>query len=229
VPEVVDALHRLDTDPDVAVIIIARGGGSIEDLLPFSDETLIRAVAEVRTPVVSAIGHEQDSPLLDLVADVRASTPTDAARRVVPDVAEQLALIGQLRSRARRCLAGRLDRELSWLASTRSRPALAAPAREVQRRQEDVSALAERGRRRLEAMLDRADDGLAHTRARLLALSPAATLRRGYAIVQRADGTVVRSAAEVALGERITIRLAEDQLTAVAEAANQSARGSNLR
>ena len=131
VTEVVDALHRLDADPSVDVIIIARGGGSIEDLLPFSDETLIRAVAEARTPVVSAIGHEQDSPLLDLVADVRASTPTDAARRVVPDVAEQFALIGQLRGRARRCLAGRLDRELSWLASMRSRPALAAPAREI--------------------------------------------------------------------------------------------------
>ena len=225
VTEVVDALHRLDADPEVAVIIIARGGGSIEDLLPFSDETLIRAVADVRTPVVSAIGHEQDSPLLDLVADVRASTPTDAARRVVPEVAEQLALIGQLRGRARRCLAGRLDRELSWLASTRSRPALAAPAREVQRRQESISALAERGRRRLEAMLDRADDGVAHTRARLLALSPAATLRRGYAIVQRADGAVVRAAAQVAPGERLTLRLAEDQLTAVAEAANQSAAG----
>ncbi len=117
VPEVVDALHRLDADPDVAVIIIARGGGSIEDLLPFSDETLIRAVADVRTPVVSAIGHEQDSPLLDLVADVRASTPTDAARRVVPEVAEQLALIGQLRGRARRCLAGR------WTASSAGWPA----------------------------------------------------------------------------------------------------------
>ena len=224
VPEVVDALHRLDADPDVAVIIIARGGGSIEDLLPFSDETLIRAVADVRTPVVSAIGHEQDSPLLDLVADVRASTPTDAARRVVPEVAEQLALIGQLRGRARRCLAG-LDGELGWLASVRSRPALAAPAREVQRRQEAISALAERGRRRLEAMLDRADDGVAHTRARLLALSPAATLGRGYAIVQQADGAVVRAAAQVAPGERLTLRLAEDQLTAVAEAANQSVAG----
>ena len=225
VAEVVDALHRLDADPDVAVIIIARGGGSIEDLLPFSDETLIRAVADVHTPVVSAIGHEQDSPLLDLVADVRASTPTDAARRVVPEVAEQLALIGQLRGRARRCLAGRLDRELGWLASMRSRPALAAPAREVQRRQESISALAERGRRRLEAMLDRADDGVAHTRARLLALSPAATLGRGYAIVQQADGAVVRAAAQVAPGERLTLRLAEDQLTAVAEAANQSVAG----
>jgi exodeoxyribonuclease VII large subunit len=225
VQEVVDALHRLDADPDVAVIIIARGGGSIEDLLPFSDEALIRAVADARTPVVSAIGHEQDSPLLDLVADVRASTPTDAARRVVPEVAEQLALIGQLRGRARRCLAGRLDHELGWLASMRSRPALAAPAREVQRRQEAISALTERGRRRLEAMLDRAGDGVTHTRARLLALSPAATLRRGYAIVQRADGTVVWAAAQVAPGDRLTLRLAEDQLTAVAEAAGQSAAG----
>ncbi len=223
VPEVVDALHRLDADPSVDVIVIARGGGSIEDLLPFSDETLLRAVAEVHTPVVSAIGHEQDSPLLDLVADVRASTPTDAARRVVPDVAEQLALIGQLRGRARRCLAGRLERETAWLASMRSRPALAAPARDVQRRQEAVSALADRGRRHLAALLDRAEDGVAHTRARLLALSPAATLRRGYAIVQLPDGTVVRVAAQVPPGARMTIRLAEDQLTAVADTASQVA------
>jgi exodeoxyribonuclease VII large subunit len=137
-------------------------------------------------------------------------------------VAEQLALIGQLRGRARRCLAGRLDRETSWLASLRSRPALAAPARDVQRRQESVTALTERGRRCLAALLDRAEDGVAHTRARLLALSPAATLRRGYAIVQRPDGTVVRVAAQVPAGGRITIRLAEDQLSAVAEAANQA-------
>src|ERR1700730_11705968 len=116
VSEIVEALQELDADPAVDVIIITRGGGSIEDLLPFSDESLVRAVAACRTPVVSAIGHEQDAPLLDYVADVRASTPTDAARRVVPDVAEQLALITQLRGRARRCLAGRLDRESSWLA-----------------------------------------------------------------------------------------------------------------
>ena len=124
VAEVIDALQRLDADPAVDVIIIARGGGSIEDLLPFSDETLVRAVAACQTPVVSAIGHEQDTPLLDLVADVRASTPTDAARRVVPDVAEQLALIAQLRGRARRCLTGRLDRESS-LAGGRAVPARA--------------------------------------------------------------------------------------------------------
>src|SRR6202020_1172634 len=122
VGEIVDALHRLDADPSVDVIVIARGGGSIEDLLPFSDEDLIRAVAAAKSPVVSAIGHEQDTPLLDLVADVRASTPTDAARRVVPDVSEQVALITQVRGRARRCLTGRMDRETAWLADMRSRP-----------------------------------------------------------------------------------------------------------
>src|SRR5438128_443755 len=100
VTEVMDALRALERDPHVDVIVIARGGGSLEDLLPFSDEALCRAVSACFTPVVSAIGHEQDTPLLDLVADLRASTPTDAAKRVVPDVAEQLALVTQLRDRA---------------------------------------------------------------------------------------------------------------------------------
>jgi exodeoxyribonuclease VII large subunit len=215
VADVIDSLQRLDADPAIEVIIIARGGGSIEDLLPFSDESLIRAVAACQTPVVSAIGHEQDAPLLDYVADARASTPTDAARRVVPDVAEQLALIGQLRGRARRCLTGRLDRESSVLAGLRSRPALAAPLREVERREEQVLALAQRAHRCLSARLDRAHDDVAHTRGRLLALSPAATLRRGYAIVQRADGTVVRTATQVAAGEKLTVRFAEDQMAVV--------------
>ena len=216
VEEVIGALRQLDADPAVDVIIITRGGGSIEDLLPFSDETLIRAVAGCRTPVVSAIGHEQDAPILDYVADIRASTPTDAARRVVPDVAEQLALVAQLRARARRCVTGRLDRESSWLAAVRSRPALASPVREIERRQEQLTAVTERARRSVSASLDRAQDGLDHTRARLLALSPAATLRRGYAIVQRGDASVVRSAAQVTEGETLTIRFAEDQLNAVA-------------
>ncbi|MGC1754685.1 MAG: exodeoxyribonuclease VII large subunit, partial [Trebonia sp.] len=125
--EIIAALRRLDEDPEVDVIVIARGGGSLEDLLPFSDEALIRAVAACRTPVVSAIGHEQDTPLLDYVADLRASTPTDAAKRIVPDVAEQLALVTQLRDRARRSMRGWLDRELAWLDAVRSRPALADP------------------------------------------------------------------------------------------------------
>jgi exodeoxyribonuclease VII large subunit len=217
VAEVTDALRELDADPAVDVIIVARGGGSIEDLLPFSDESLIRAAAAAGTPVVSAIGHEQDSPILDYVADVRASTPTDAARRVVPDVAEQLALIGQLRARARRCVAGRIDREASWLAAVRSRPALANPVREIERQQELVAALTQRARRCLSASLDRASDDVGHTRARLVALSPAATLRRGYAIVQHDDASVVRSAAEVAPDEPLTVRFADDQLGVTAD------------
>jgi exodeoxyribonuclease VII large subunit len=217
VEEIVAALQQLDADPAVEVIIVTRGGGSIEDLLPFSDETLVRAVAACRTPVVSAIGHEQDAPILDYVADVRASTPTDAARRVVPDVGEQLALIAQLRTRARRSLAGRLDREMSWLVGIKSRPALADPVREIERQQELVAALTQRARRCLSATLDRAGDDVSHTRARLLALSPAATLRRGYAIVQHGDSSVVRSAAEVAPAEKLIVRFADDQLTVTAD------------
>jgi exodeoxyribonuclease VII large subunit len=213
VAEVIDALGRLEADPEIDVIVIARGGGSLEDLLPFSDETLVRAVAACRTPVVSAIGHEQDTPLLDYVADVRASTPTDAAKRVVPDVAEQFALVTQLRDRVRRCVTGWLDRETAWLAAVRSRPALADPVREIERQAERVDALAQRARMSLDASLVRGSDDVAHTRARLLALSPASTLRRGYAIVQHAGDGVVRSAAEVEPGETLTVRFAADQLT----------------
>lgn len=210
--EVMNALRRLDEDNNVDVIVIARGGGSVEDLLPFSDEGLIRAVAACRTPVVSAIGHEQDSPLLDYVADVRASTPTDAAKRIVPDVAEQFAVIRQLRERMERSVTGRLDRESAWLQGMRSRPALANPVREVERQAEQVDALVRRARTSLDARLHRASDDVAHTRARLLALSPAATLKRGYAIVQKQDGSVVRAAAEVGGEEELTVRFAEDQI-----------------
>jgi exodeoxyribonuclease VII large subunit len=213
VEEVTRALQILDADQSVEVIIIARGGGSIEDLLPFSDETLVRAVAACSTPVVSAIGHEQDVPLLDLVADVRASTPTDAARRVVPDIAEQFAIVAELRARARRQLTGRLDRESTWLTAIRSRPALASPAAELERRHEQVLALAARARRCVAANLDRAGADIAHTRARLIALSPAATLRRGYAIVQHEDSSVVRSATEVAPDEPLLLRFATDQVS----------------
>ncbi|HXP53754.1 MAG TPA: exodeoxyribonuclease VII large subunit [Streptosporangiaceae bacterium] len=210
--EVVQALRRLDSDPDVDVIIIARGGGSLEDLLPFSDEGLLRAVAASRTPVVSAIGHEQDVPLLDHVADLRAATPTDAAKRVVPDVAEQLDLIGGLRDRARRCVQGRIERELSWLTAMTSRPAIANPVREIERQQEQVALVTQRARVSLRAAITRAEDEVSHTRARLLALSPASTLKRGYAIVQHEDEQVVRDAAEVTEGEALTVRFAEGQI-----------------
>jgi exodeoxyribonuclease VII large subunit len=215
--EVIDALSRLDADADVEVIIIARGGGSLEDLLPFSDEALVRAVSAARTPVVSAIGHEQDTPLLDYVADVRASTPTDAAKKAVPDVREQLTLVRQLRDRGRRCLHGRVEREAQWLAGVRSRPALADPVREIERQAEVVERLRDRARRCLAAALERASDDLSHTRGRLVALSPAATLERGYAVVQRPDESVVRKAGEVRQDDELLVRFADGRVTVRAE------------
>src|SRR3984885_2036035 len=215
--EVIEALRKLDADPEVDVIVIARGGGSLEDLLPFSDEAMLRAVAACRTPGVSAIGHEQDTPLVDYVADLRASPPTDAAKRIVPDVAEQLALVTQLRDRARRSMRGWLDRELASLDAIRSRPAIADPVLEIERQAEQADALARRARQSLDASLNRAGDDIAHMKARLVALSPAATLRRGYAIAQNADGGVVRSAAEVSPGDELLLRFAEDELIVTAD------------
>ena len=208
VPEVIAAVKELDEHPEVDVIIVARGGGSVEDLLPFSDEQLVRAVAAARTPVVSAIGHEPDQPLLDYVADLRASTPTDAAKRVVPDVREELARVHGLRDRARHGVRARLDRERSGLDAVRSRPVLAAPYRMVDERAADVAAQLERSRRTLDHRLDRASAELAHTLARVVALSPAATLQRGYAVLQRTDGAVVRDPAQVEAGEPLRARVA---------------------
>ncbi|MFG2896829.1 exodeoxyribonuclease VII large subunit [Streptomyces zaomyceticus] len=211
VPQVVQAVRELDAQEDVDVIIVARGGGSVEDLLPFSDEQLIRAVAECRTPVVSAIGHEPDSPLLDLVADLRASTPTDAAKKVVPDVGEEMERVRGLRDRALRTVRGLLDREERGLAHALGRPVMEHPQRMVEVREDELVALLARSRRVLGHLLDRADSELSHTRARVRALSPAATMERGYAVLQRADGTVVRSPEEVAEGEGLRARVAEGE------------------
>jgi exodeoxyribonuclease VII large subunit len=209
VPQVIRAVRELDADPAVDVIIVARGGGSVEDLLPFSDEELVRAVAECTTPVVSAIGHEPDAPLLDLVADLRASTPTDAAKRIVPDVGEELARVRQLRERARWVMASLVEREERGLAAARSRPVLAEPHRMLSEREEQLAALLGRGRRTLGHLLDRAASELTHTRARVVALSPAATLRRGYAVLQRADGAAVRGVDEVTQGDSLRARVAD--------------------
>ncbi|MDV9191322.1 exodeoxyribonuclease VII large subunit [Streptomyces sp. SR27] len=211
VPQVVQAVKELDAHQDVDVIIVARGGGSVEDLLPFSDEQLVRAVADCRTPVVSAIGHEPDSPLLDLVADLRASTPTDAAKKVVPDVGEELDRVRGLRDRALRTVRGLLDREERGLAHALARPVMEHPQRMVEVREDEVAALLARSRRVLGHLLDRADSELSHTRARVRALSPAATMERGYAVLQRVDGTVVRAPEEVAEGEELRARVAEGE------------------
>ncbi|MEN3584990.1 exodeoxyribonuclease VII large subunit [Streptomyces sp. ZYX-F-203] len=207
VPQVMGAVAELDALREVDVIVVARGGGSVEDLLPFSDEELVRAVAACRTPVVSAIGHEPDSPLLDHVADVRASTPTDAARKVVPDVGEEHERVAELRARSRRCVEALLDREERGLAQALARPSLQAPYRMIDDRAESVTGLLERARRALGHRLDRAESDLEHTRARVVALSPAATLERGYAVLRRADGRAVRDPDEVASGEPLRARV----------------------
>jgi exodeoxyribonuclease VII large subunit len=189
--EVVDALQRLDRDPDVHVVVIARGGGSVEDLLPFSNETLVRAVAAARTPVVSAIGHETDRPLLDLVADVAASTPTDAAKRIVPDLADEVREVAALRERARTCIRTRIERETELMAGLPERLRRTVRTR-ISREADENAALRARSRHRLGSLLHSARADLDHVRARVQALSPQATLERGYAVVRRSDGTVVR-------------------------------------
>ena len=214
--EVTAALQRLDADPEVEVIIIARGGGSVEDLLPFSDEGLIRAVHKARTPVISAIGHEADQPLLDLVADVRASTPTDAARRVVPDMAEETQRVIQARDRIRTAMFAWLTREQTALLAVRSRPAMADPRNLLDDRSVEVQELRSRARRSVRHRLDRAEDDIRHQAARATAMSPLATLRRGYAIVQRADGHVLDSIEGVAAGDGLSVRVADGRVHATA-------------
>jgi exodeoxyribonuclease VII large subunit len=208
VPEVSAALRELDTDRSVDVIVITRGGGSFEDLLPFSNEALVRAVADAVTPVVSAIGHDIDTPLLDFVADLRASTPTDAAKLIVPDVSEQRAAIEQTRQRVWRALTSRLQSERRLLVSLRSRPVMADPRAMITVRRQELDALTDRAGQRVRADLRRAGDQVTHLRAQVRALSPLSTLERGYAVVQHADGRIVMDRAEVDADELLRVRVA---------------------
>jgi exodeoxyribonuclease VII large subunit len=220
VPQILDALEALDRDPEVDVIVLARGGGSVEDLLPFSDEALCRGVARCRTPVVTAIGHEPDTPLVDHVADLRAATPTDAAKRVVPDLAEETAHLEHLRTRARRALHAWVEREEATIARLRSRPVLADPLRTVAARADEVAGLVGRARRVAEGGLRERDADVRHLRASLTALGPAATLARGYAIVQsggEVSAPVLRSMADVGPGDVLRLRLADGALRARVE------------
>src|SRR6478672_11103223 len=212
--EVIEAVQALDRDPEVDVIVVARGGGSVEDLLPFSDEALVRAVHDLRTPLVSAIGHEPDSPILDLVADLRASTPTDAAKRVVPDVAEEAQRVLQMRERGRLAVHNVLARERQHLAALRSRPALADPRGGLAERSLKVEELRERARRTVTHRLDRTADDIGHRLARVRSLSPLSTLRRGYAVVQTAGGDVVTDPASVGTGDLLDVRVADGRIAA---------------
>jgi exodeoxyribonuclease VII large subunit len=208
VPEVTAALRELDADRGIDVIVITRGGGSFEDLLPFSNEALVRAVADAVTPVVSAIGHDVDTPLLDFVADVRASTPTDAAKRVVPDVSEQRAAIEQTRLRVWRALTSRTQGERRLLVSLRSRPVMTDPRAMITIRRQELNALTDRAGQSLRGDLHRGRDQISHLQAQVRALSPLSTLERGYAVVQHVDGRVVMDRADVDADELLRVSVA---------------------
>ena len=210
--EVIEAVGAFDRDADVDVIIVARGGGSVEDLLPFSDEALVRAVHQARTIVVSAIGHEPDTPLLDLVADVRASTPTDAAKMVVPDVREELDRVRALRDRGRGLITSWLTHQQQQLDAVRGRPSLASPRSGLDDRSREVAELCARTRRTLHHQLDRARNDLDHQLARVRSLSPLATLERGYAVLQDAEGHVVSRIGQADPGRDLQVRVSDGRV-----------------
>ena len=216
VSEVSDALRELEANKDVEVIIITRGGGSFEDLLPFSDEGLVRLAASCSTPIVSAIGHEKDAPLLDLVADYRASTPTDAAKRVVPDIAEEIAMIDAMRDRARRTLLNRINLEATQIANFKNRPVMKDPHVLITTRAEIIAGLRDRANRSFAHQLKLAKEELKQIKARVRALSPQATLDRGYSVVQLADGQIVTDPKKLKQGDLLRLRLAKGETQATA-------------
>lgn len=220
VTEVISALRELDAIEEVDVIVVARGGGSLEDLLPFSDERLVRAVAQAATPVVSAIGHEADRPILDDVADLRASTPTDAAKRIVPEVTEELARVRQCRERLERQIALHVAREEQQLMLLRSRPVLARPEQMLDIRHDDLERLLRRAHHAVGAAVARGHDAVQHLRAQVRALSPQQTLDRGYSVVQLLDGpaaAVIRAPDDAPAGTALRVRLSRGAIVATSE------------
>mgnify|MGYP006197449197 FL=1 len=214
VVEVSAALRELEAIEDVDVIIITRGGGSFEDLLPFSDESLVRLVASCKTPIVSAIGHEKDSPLLDLVADLRASTPTDAAKRVVPDIEEEISDINKIRDRMYRRLLASVEYELNQIAQLRNRPVMKDPSVMIKVRKDDLTALRDRSHRGFKALLDIEKKEIKGVIAHLRSLSPQSTMDRGYSVVQIGDGKIVRDATKLKVGDVLRIRAAKGEASA---------------
>jgi exodeoxyribonuclease VII large subunit len=217
VVEVSQALAELEAREDVDVIIITRGGGSFEDLLPFSDESLVRLAGSCLTPIVSAIGHEKDSPLLDLVADYRASTPTDAAKRVVPDIAQEIADIDLIRQRLFRKVTHLLDFEISTISHLLTRPVMKDPMVIVTSRVDQISTARDRAARTMTALIDSEKRELKQVRAHLRSLSPQSTLDRGYSVATLEDGAIARDASKIAAGSNLTIRLAKGSLEATVE------------
>jgi exodeoxyribonuclease VII large subunit len=226
VPQIVEALATLDGDPAVDVIVLARGGGSVEDLLPFSDETLCRAISACRTPVVSAIGHEPDNPLCDLVADLRAATPTDAAKRIVPDAAAEQALVTDQRRRSARALRNWVHREQHHLDQLRSRPVLVLPLASLAAREDEIQRARATTQRDITRLISAERETIGHLSARLTTLGPAATLARGYAVVQTVPTSgspaVLRSVADAPRGTQLRVRVSDGVVVAVSEGPEKS-------
>jgi exodeoxyribonuclease VII large subunit len=216
-PEVIRAIQTLDEDPEIDVIIIARGGGSFLDLMVFSDEALVRAAAAAKTPIVSAIGHENDRPVLDDVADLRASTPTDAAKRVVPDVVEELHKVAQLGQRAFLRVEGYVNAQLERLEQIRSRPSLANPYSFIDDKELELERLLQSARSQLDQVLNRESMLIGHLRQQVRSLSPQSTLDRGYSVVRDAQGHVIQDAAKIKSGQALTVRLAKGQIGVTAD------------
>jgi exodeoxyribonuclease VII large subunit len=217
VVEVSEALTELEANPNVDVIIITRGGGSFEDLLPFSDESLVRLAASCTTPIVSAIGHEKDAPLLDLVADYRASTPTDAAKRVVPDIAQEISDIEKIRDRMYRRLVSTIDFEINQIAQLRNRPVMKDPIVMVTTRRDEIKGWRDRSIRSFASILEIEKKELKGVKDHLRSLSPQSTMDRGYAVVQLEDGAIVRDATKVKAGVRLRIRVAKGETRAIVD------------
>lgn len=213
-PQIIAAIKQLDADPEVDVIIVARGGGSFLDLLVFSDEALVRAAAATTKPLVSAIGHENDRPVLDDVADLRASTPTDAAKRVVPDVQEERLRITQLLNRLYLRVGGQINQGLDLVAQLRSRPILANPHTFITLRQEQLDRHLADARGAFGTLLSHEQLRLDHLKQQVRSLSPQSTLDRGYAVVRTSEGQVISDASQVAAGTKIKVRVAKGEIQA---------------
>ena len=216
-PQIIAAIKQLDADPEVDVIIVARGGGAFGDLLVFSDEGVVRAAAATTKPIVSAIGHENDNPVLDDVADLRASTPTDAAKRVVPDVVDERRKLGEALARIERNIQAFVSNQEMFIEQLRSRPVLANPYAFIDNLGEDLGRARQSLRDRFAVLLDQGSLTLEHLRTQVRSLSPQQTLDRGYSVVRTPEGKVLADAKNVKSGQKLSIRLAKGDFGATAD------------
>jgi exodeoxyribonuclease VII large subunit len=215
--EIIKAIQALDADSEVDVIILTRGGGSFQDLLVFSDEQVVRAVANCKTPIVSAIGHENDRPLTDEVADFRASTPTDAAKNVVPDVVDERKKISIALERIALRVVGYVQNQLELIAGIRTRPVFANPFTIVDERSLNITQLLSTLQSQTKNFLDKEQLQIAGLRGQVRALSPKLTLDRGYAVVRNLKDGLVTDPKKVSKGEKLKITLAGGDLGVTAD------------